>query len=611
MKVIDEYVNKSTWRLNSNANWNFSFSGLQSAISGKALALDAIEKFGTFGKKHKDGSYHLHNLEGGVYGRYCSGNDLMKLLQGGLYNPAGVSAKPAKHLGTAIDHIINMTYMLTGEWQGAQAWSHMDILLAPYVRRDRLTQDEVQQEMQRLIWSFSFPMRPNFQSPFTNLTFGLRPNKYFKNLTPFAGDKIYKNVGYDDFQPEIEMIDKAFLDVMIEGANGTGFPFPLPTFNITKDFKWNNVSDPETVEYKIFDLAAKWGSPYFSNYVSTNISEEDMLSMCCRLRIDTSQIQRVSGGIWAFGNNTGSLAVFTINMSRLGYLSRGNEVRFYKLLDRQLEDAKNYLLLKKKYVSEGKDIGLFPMTNHYVDKKILETYFLTVGHNGLNECSVNFSGLDILENETWCAEVLKYMRNKVFEMQTSSGQLFNFEATPAEGCSYSLARIDREKFDDIFTQGTPEAPYYTGNSMIPMNTDINVDRALKNQENLQQHYTGGCIFHIDEGVEYSPKAVANYIRRVCSNYTLPYVTWSPTLSFCPDHGKTYGNACCDKAEVQTRVVGYFRPVSRFNIGKKQEFTEKKFLKPALNWNLDMPIKDINWNLDDPKQFDKNGCAICD
>jgi ribonucleoside-triphosphate reductase (formate) len=579
VKEIDEYVNKSSWRTRSNANWNYSFSGLQSSIAGRSLAIDAIEKFGKYGKKHKDGFYHLHNLEGGVYGRYCSGNDLMKLLQDGLHNPAGISAKPAKHLNTAIDHIINMTYIMTGEWQGAQAWSHIDILLAPYIRKDKLSFGEVRQEMQRLIWSFSFPMRPNFQSPFTNLTFGLRPNKYFENLVPFVGEEYYKDTTYADYQREINMINKAFLDIMIEGPGDGPFTFPLPTYNITKDFKWRNMNNPESVEYKIFELAAKWGTPYFSNYVSSDISEEDMLSMCCRLRIDTSEVQRASGGIWSFGNNTGSLAVFTINMSRLGYLSNGNEKRFYRLLDRQLEDGKNYLLMKKRYVKDGKDLGLFPMTNYYVGDKILKTYFLTIGINGLNECSMNFAELNILQNDVWCNDVLKYIRAKVLEMQISSGELFNFEATPAEGCSYGLAKTDREKFDDIFTQGNVDAPYYTGNSMIPMNMDVCAETALKHQSILQQNYTGGSIFHIDEGTEYSPNAVANYIRRTCRDYTLPYVTWSPTYSLCKDHGKGFGKEiCCDKGNNYTRVVGYYRPVNRLNIGKKQEFDEKKFLR---------------------------------
>ncbi len=578
MKEIEEYIEKSSWRQNANANWNYSFSGLQSGIAGRTLALDALEKFGKFGKKHKDGFYHIHNLEGGIYGRYCSGNDLMKLLQEGLYNPTGVSTKPAQHLSTAIDHIINMTYILTGEWQGAQAWSHIDILLAPYIKKDQLSYGQVKQEIQKLIWSFSFPMRPNFQSPFSNLTFGLRPNKYFETLTPFAGDEIYKDMQYKDYQHEIDMINRAFLDTMIDGANGTPFTFPLPTYNITSDFKWRNMNNPESVEYKIFELAAKWGSPYFSNYVSTNISEEDMLSMCCRLRLNTSEVQRVSGGIWNFGNSTGSLAVFTINMARLGYLSNGNENKFYTLLNRQLEDAKGYLLLKKKYVKEGKDLGLFPMTNHYIGDKILKTYFLTVGINGLNECSMNFNESNILENESWCNEVLKHIRIKTLEMQVSSGQLFNFEAVPGEGNSYSLAKIDKEKFDDIFTQGTIDAPYYTGSSMIPMNMEMHPDIALAHQSKLQQNYTGGCIFHIDEGVEYSPVAVANYIRRVCKEYPLPYITWSPTYIICPEHGKIYGKElCCDKANNYTRVVGYYRPINRFNIGKKQEFDEKKFL----------------------------------
>ncbi len=595
-ELIEEYVKRSSWRSNANANWNYSFSGLQAHIAGTALAKDAIQTYGRIGKKHLDGSYHIHNLDAGIYGRYCNGNDLLGLLQKGLYNPSGVSSKPAKHFSTALDHMVNMTYILTGEFAGAQAWRDMDILLAPFIWYDDLNEEEVKQELQEMVWSFSFPMRPNFQTPFLNLTFGLKPSKYYKELTPVIGGQTSTRLGretYSDFQDEIDLINKCFLDIMIEGpGDGKPFTFPLPTYNITKDFDWDSpISD------QIFTLAAKWGTPYFANYINSTMEEEDALSMCCRLRLNLKEVQRVSGGIWNFGANTGSLAVFTINMPRIGYLSNGDEKKFFTILDKNLEDGKEYLLTKKCCINKGTKLGLFPMTNAYVGNKLAKTYFLTIGINGLNECSVNFCGEDILTNVDWCEKILKHIAEKVLEFQRDSGELFNFEATPGEGCSYSLAKLDVEKLTGIFTQGTDKVPYYTGSSLIPSNIEIGILDALKHQEQLQRHYTGGTVFHIDLGDDagVGVSGIKSMIRATCTNNTLPYITWSPSYSVCPTHGKNFGKGdCCDKAEVYSRVVGYYRSVDRWNIGKRAEFNQKKFFKQMKPED----IKPIPYHLDE-------------
>lgn len=578
MDLIDEYVKRSSWRSKANANWNYSFSGLQSHIAGTILAKDAIKQFGKFGKRHLDGSYHLHNLEAGVYGRYCNGNDLMTLLQKGLINVGGVTAKPARHFATACDQIVNFTYLMTGEFAGAQAWRDIDVLLAPFIHEDDLDYDEVKQEVQQLIWNLSFNLRPGYQSPFVNFTFGLRPSKYYKELTPIVGGETKGKNTYSDYQDEIDMFNSAFLDIMIDGpGEGKPFTFPLPTYNITKDFNW----DSEITE-KIFDLAELWGTPYFANYINSNMSEEDALSMCCRLRLNLKEVQKVSGGIWNFGSNTGSLAVFTVNMPRIGYMANGNDDKFYRILDSQLEDGKDYLLAKKDYIKQGTKFGLFPMTDAYVGDKLNKTYFLTIGHNGLNESSINFCDKNIIENAEWCEEVLKHMREKTLEFQQETGHLFNFEATPAEGCSYTLARIDAEKFPGIFTQGKGDKVFYTGSSLIPSNIEIDVDSALKHQEKLQRHYTGGTVFHIDMGYDLESSAIKHLIKRTCTNYSLPYMTWSPTFFECKEHGKKYGKeVCCDKAEVYSRVVGYYRPVNRWNVGKVEEFKQKKFLLKEL------------------------------
>lgn len=572
-KLIEEYVEESTWRTKANANHNKSFSGLQSHIAGTVLARDAITKFGRIGKRHLDGVLHLHNLEGGIYSKYCNGNDLLTLLQKGLINVGSVSAKPAKHFNTALDQIVNYTYLMTGEFMGAQAWRDLDILLAPFVYNDQLKYDQVKQEIQQLIWNLSFNLRPGYQSPFTNITFGLRPSKYYKELT--VGIENYKTNTYTDFQDEIDLINNAFLDIMIDGpGDGKPFTFPMPTYNITKDFKW----DSEIAD-KIFQLASTWGTPYFANYINTDLSEEDSLSMCCRLKLNLKEVQKVSGGIWNFGANTGSLAVFTVNMSRIGYLSNGKEEKFFKILDNILEDGRDYLIEKKKYIEQGSKAGLFPMTSSYIGEKLYKTYFLTIGINGLNECSVNFCEHDILQNIDWCDKVLKHIAEKVLSFQQETGHLFNFEATPAEGCSYSLARLDREKFPDIFTQGDNKVPYYTGSSLIPAKYDISFPDAVRHQEKLQQNYTGGTVFHIDLGEMAGAGAIKDLVRATCKNTKLPYITWSPSYSICPIHGKWGGKeSCCEQSQIFSRVVGYYRPVTRFNQGKFQEFKEKKFFR---------------------------------
>jgi len=572
--IIDEYVDESTWRIKSNANTGKSLSGLQSHISGTIMAKDALKRLGVIGKKHIDGNYYLHDLSGGIYSPYCSGNDLLNLLQKGLINVGSVAAKPPKHFTTALDQMTNFTFLMTGEFQGAQAWVNPDILLAPYIHKDKLTYNEVKQELQQFIWNLSFSLRPGFQSVFSNLTFGLRPSKYYENLPVNIGGELLGNTTYSDYQDEIDIFNKAFIDIMIEGpGEGKMFTFPLPTYNITKDFNWNG-----EIENKIFDLAAKWGSPYFSNYIGTDGNEDDNLSMCCRLRLDTKEIQKVSGGIWNLGSNTGSLAVFTINLPRIGYISNGNEKKFYKILDQVLNDGKKYLLMKKEFIRKGVNYGLFPMISEYIGKKLFKTYFLTIGINGLNECSMNFCEQDIIENLKWCDEVSKYIRNRVHQFQVESGQLFNYEATPAEGASYSLAKTDVEKYPDIFTQGERDEVYYTGSSLIPSNYDVLLPDALDHQNVLQQNYTGGTVFHIDIGEMGSSNGIKDLIKAVCTRTQLPYVTWSPSYSICPIHGKTGGKGCCDQAEVYSRVVGYIRPTSKWNKGKKREFDDKKFFK---------------------------------
>ena len=545
----------------------------------KVISKTLIKAKYTKGRQYKHTVYnfecypHENYLANSLIVHNCSGNDLLGLLQKGLINVGNVAAKPPKHFSTAIDQMTNFTFLMTGEFQGAQAWINPDILLAPYIHKDKLTYDDVKQELQQFIWNLSFSLRPGFQSVFSNLTFGLRPSKYYENLPVNIGGELLGNTTYSDYQDEIDLFNQAFIDTMIEGpGEGKMFTFPLPTYNITKDFDWNS-----EISNSIFELAAKWGSPYFSNYLGTDLSEDDNLSMCCRLRLNMKEVQKVSGGIWNIGSNTGSLAVFTINLPRIGYISNGNEKKFYRILDQMLNHGKKYLLKKKEFIREGVNKGLFPMISEYIGNKLFKTYFLTIGINGMNECSMNFCEQDIIENVKWCNEVSKYIKNKVYQFQVESGHLFNYEATPGEGASYSLAKTDVEKYPDIFTQGSRDSVYYTGSTLIPMNYDIDLVKALDHQNLLQSNYTGGTVFHVDIGELGNRDSIKEIVKKTCENTQLPYITWSPSYSICPDHGRTAGKGCCDKSETYTRVVGYLRPVQKFNKGKKLEFDEKIFM----------------------------------
>ncbi len=410
-------------------------------------------------------------------------------------------------------------------------------------------------------------------SVFLNFSLGLRPSKYYDNK-PVIHPKAEEGKTYNDFQIQTDMFNKALLEIMIEGSGGLPFTFPLLTYKITKDFKWDS-----EISNLIFQYASKWGGPYFSNYLNTDFDENDALSMCCRLKLDVKEIQKVSGGLWSFGNNTGSIAVATINMAQLGYITKGNEDAFYLRLDNLLDEAKQYLILKKSYVLKGIDLGLYPMIKNYIGKKMASTYFLTIGINGLNECSMNFCGENIINNAKWCEEVLKHIKTKTLQFQQETGQLFNFEAVPAEGAGPSLAKIDSKNYPDMFIQGNDSSVYYTGSSFIPHNIKLSLSEAILHQEKLQRHYTGGTVFHIDSGeCNASPESVKKIIKSVCEKTELPYITWSPTFCTCPIHGNTNGKiVCCENGEVISRIVGFYRPISRWQKGKKSEFDTKEFI----------------------------------
>lgn len=571
MKEIEEYINQVTWRIQENANTNFSLSGLKSYLASTFLARDAIGHMPrAAGQYHINGAIHVHDLDGGQFSPYCLGADLLKVLQIGIKTPGAIS-KPAKHFDVLVDHLVNMTYMYTQEWNGAIAWRDFDILAAPFVAYDNLSYDQVKQNMQRLIFNLSYPLRAAYQNPFTNITFALKPPSYYKNMNVIVGGKV-QDEKYSYFQDEINMINLAFCDIMIEGDElGRPHTFPLPTYNITEDFDWDsNVAD------KIFEMTAKYGLPYFSNYLGNETYKvSDSVSMCCRLRLNTKEINKVTGGIWNYGSNTGSLAITTINLSQIGHLSKDDN-QFYQRLDRILEACKEYLLWKKERIKWGFEHGLMPVSYEYIHT--LDTFFLTIGIIAMNEACINLHQKNIVEDEIFAEQVTKYISDKTFQFQRETGHLFNFEATPGEGASYRLAKIDRKRFPDIFTQGTNETPYYTGSNMIPANHPFQLD-FIDHQQKMQKYFTGGSILHMYFGEPATAGAVKNIIKGMCTSTILPYISYSPIYSICSKHGIHYKMdgicpTCGEQGEVYSRVVGYYRPVSKWNVGKQQEFRDR-------------------------------------
>jgi len=574
MKEIQEYIHKSTWRVHENANTNFSLSGLKAHIASTFLARDCISHMpGAARQYHINGAIHCHDLDGGQYTPYCLGADLLKLIQMGVKTDAAKS-RPAKHFDVLVDHLVNITYMYTQEWNGAIAWRDFDILAAPFIRHDNLTYKQVKQNIQRLVFNLSYPLRAAFQNPFSNITFALKPPSYYKDITPIIGGKpLEDETTYADYQPEIDMINLAFCEVMIEGDEyGHPHTFPLPTYNITSDFDWYS-----PVADKIFELTAKFGLPYFANYLGNDkYKVEDAVSMCCRLRLKTNEIQRISGGTWNYGSNTGALAVCTINTAQIGYLSKTEE-EFYKRYDLVLEAAKEYLLWKKEQIQFAFDNNLMPVSKSYIHS--LNTFFLTIGIIAVNEASMNFCGKDILHNSEWCEKVTKYAADKTLQFQQETGHLFNFEATPGEGTSYRLARIDKRRFPDIYTQGTYEIPFYTGSNLIPADNPFQME--YEHQERMQQYFTGGSILHLYYATYFSRDRIRELIKNMCTDTTLPYLSYSPVYCICSLHGIHYKKdgicpICGEQGEVYSRVVGYYRPVSKWNLGKRAEFKNRIF-----------------------------------
>jgi ribonucleoside-triphosphate reductase len=575
-EIVKDYVDKATWEVKENANLSFSFSSVFFRLAGEAVSRFVLAKVypKQISRAHVNGDLHLHNLYMGLTG-YCAGWSIKDILVEGFNGvPGKVESSPPKHLSTALLQLANFVGTLQNEWAGAQAFNSLDTLLAPFVRADKLTYKQVKQQMEQFIYNLNISSRWGGQTPFTNVTFDVKVPEDLRDEYVILGGKIQKEV-YGDFQEEMDVINKAFMEVMIKGdMHERVFTFPIPTYNLTKDFDWDSeVSD------SLFTLTAKYGVPYFQNFINSDLNPRDIRAMCCRLQLDLRQFYRRVGGFFGFCDKTGSIGVVTINMPRIGYLAK-SEKQFFDKLDSLMELAKESLEVKRKVVTENMDKGLLPFTKRYLGT--LRWHFSTIGLIGMNEACLNFLGEGIATEggREFAIKVLKHMRERVLEFQKETGHIYNLEATPAEGCSYRLARIDKKKYPKIKTAGK-KVPYYTNSTWLPVNFTDDVFEALKHQEPLQVLYTGGTIFHafIGERIE-DFEACKKLVRRIAENFRIPYFTITPTFSICPTHGYLVGEhfkcpTCNKPAEVYSRVVGYYRPVQNWNEGKREEFRQRK------------------------------------
>ena len=588
--MIDEYLQKLDWQVNENSNMTYSIQGLNNYISSNISKQYWLNKLYTSDIRdaHLKGDIHIHDLN--MLSVYCVGWDLKDLLMQGFTGVSGkIQCKPPKHLRTALGQVVNFLYTMQGEATGAQAFSNFDTLLAPFIRYDNLDYDQVKQSMQEFIFNLNVPTRTGFQTPFTNITMDLTVPSYYADQNVIIGGELMDET-YSDFQKEMDMINKAYFEVMMEGdAAGQVFTFPIPTYNITKDFDWENSQLDG-----LWEMSAKYGIPYFSNFINSDMNPEDARSMCCRLRIDNRELEYRGGGLFGSNPLTGSIGVVTINMPRLGYLASSEE-EFFSLLGERMLIAKNSLECKRKILENFTDKDLYPYTKFYLrDIKsrfgcYWKNHFSTIGLVGLNEACLNLLKKDIgsEEGHAFAVRVMDYMRAKIMEYQQETGHNYNLEATPAEGTSYRLARMDKELYpmiicandDDYYEYGAK--PFYTNSSQLPVNYTEDIFEVMDHQDDLQTKYTGGTVVHIYAGERlYDASIMKNLVKKICNNYRIPYFTFSPTFSTCMEHGYIAGEhftcpKCGADCEVFSRVVGYIRPVKQWNEGKKTEFKKRK------------------------------------
>jgi ribonucleoside-triphosphate reductase (formate) len=581
VNTMDGYLKQQDWRVNENSNVSYSLGGLILYNSGAITAnywLDNIYPH-EIAEAHRNGEVHIHDLS--MFSGYCAGWSLRQLIAEGLGGVKGkISSKPAKHLSTLIQQMVNFLGILQNEWAGAQAFSSFDTYLAPFVRVNKLSYEEVKQNIQSFIFGVNTPSRWGSQAPFTNITFDwVVPHDLADQPAIVGGVTI--DATYGEFQKEMDMVNKAFLELLIDGdADGRGFSYPIPTYNLTDNFNW----DSENAQL-LFKMTGKYGTPYFQNFINSNLDPTDVRSMCCRLQLDKRELRNRGGGLFGSDEFTGSIGVVTINLPRIGYLSSSRE-DYFSQLDHVMTLARESLEIKRNVITRLMDQGLFPYTQRYL--RHWNNHFSTIGLIGMNESALNFMGKDLTHPDAraFARDVLLHMREKLVKFQEETGHLYNLEATPGEGTSYRLAKIDRQKFSRMIIAGG-DSPYYTNSTQLPVTTTDDVFEALDMQNDIQKLYTGGTVFHcfIGESIENS-EACKSLVRKIASKYEVPYFTISPTFSVCQRHGYLRGEqfacpSCGEETEVYSRVVGYYRPVQNWNLGKKSEYRDRKMFKPDL------------------------------
>ena len=592
--LIDQYIGNLDWKVNENSNMGYSLQGLNNYVSAEVTKTYWLDKIYTskIGQAHKEGDLHIHDLN--LLSVYCVGWDLTDLLREGFTGVAGkVASKPAKHFRSALGQVVNFFYTLQGEAAGAQAFSDFDTLLAPFIRADKLNYDEVKQALQEFVFNVNVPTRVGFQTPFTNITLDLECPKHMADNPVIIGGEM-QDTTYGEYQEEMNMLNKALLEVLSEGdANGRVFTFPIPTVNITKDFNWDN-----PVIESLWEASAKYGIPYFSNFINSDMDPEDARSMCCRLRIDNRQLEYRGGGLFGSNPMTGSVGVVTINLPRLALKSK-NEKEFFKGLGELMDMAKDSLETKRKVLERLTDANLYPYTKFYLRNikqrfnQYWKNHFSTIGLIGTNEAALNLLGVDIgtEKGKAFAEKTLDFMRDRLVEYQKETGNNYNLEATPAEGTTYRLAQLDKASFPDRahFANGLGaevKHPFYTNSSHLPVNYTDDLFELMDLQDNLQTKYTGGTVIHFFLGERMDdPQTLKKLVKTICKNYKLPYFTFTPSFSICANHGYIVGEHpacpnCGESTEVYSRVVGFLRPVSQWNNGKQAEFDMREHYDDA-------------------------------
>ena len=589
VNMIDDYLKQLDWQVNENSNMSYSIQGLNNYLASGMSKNYWLNKIYPENIKnaHLNGDLHIHDLN--IISVYCVGWDLKDVLMEGFKGVTGkIQSAPPRHFRTALGQMANFLYTMQGESAGAQAFSNFDTLLAPFVRYDHLNYDQVKQALQEFIFNMNVPTRVGFQTPFSNITMDMTVPSYYKDQAVIIGGEFMEET-YGDFQPEMDMINRAFFEVMMQGDSaGRIFSFPIPTYNITKDFDWDN----ENIK-GLWEMTAKYGIPYFSNFINSDMNPEDARSMCCRLRIDNRELEYRGGGLFGSNPLTGSIGVVTVNLPKIGYLAHNKE-EYFKLLGERMDLAKESLEIKRKLLEKLTDANLYPYTKFYLRNikqrfgVYWKNHFSTIGLIGMNEACTNLlgEGIGSEAGKQLAIETMDFMRERIRGYQQETGNNYNLEATPAEGTTYRLAKMDKENMpgikcanEEMYQQGAE--PYYTNSTQLPVNYTDDIFEALDHQDDLQTKYTGGTVVHIFGGERISDcETMKNLVRKVCENYRLPYFTFSPTFSVCPNHGYLKGEHqtcpdCHDECEIYSRVVGFYRPVGQWNKGKKSEFGDRK------------------------------------